>query len=42
MTTEKDYMRINPFIRKKYNFIKVGIQFEDEEKFKKKLKELIK
>ena len=42
VTTEKDYMRINPFIRKKYNFIKVGIQFEDEEKFKKKLKELIK
>ena len=42
VTTEKDYMRINPFMRKKYNFIKVGIQFEDEEKFKKKLKELIK
>ena len=34
-------MRINPFIRKKYDFIKVAIKFEDEEKLKKKLKELV-
>ena len=42
VTTEKDFMRINPFIRKKYDFIKVGIKFENEDNFKKKLKELIK
>jgi len=42
ITTEKDFMRINPFIRKKYDFIKVGIKFENEDKFKKKFKELIK
>ena len=42
VTTEKDYMRINQFIRKKYDFIRVAIKFEEEEKLKKKLKELIK
>ena len=31
VTTEKDYMRINPFIRKKYDFIKVAIKFQEEE-----------
>ena len=41
ITTEKDFMRINPFIRKKYDFIKIAIKFEEEEKFKKRLKELV-
>tara|TARA_B100000123_G_C25697176_1_gene413630 strand:+ start:230 stop:1162 length:933 start_codon:yes stop_codon:yes gene_type:complete len=41
VTTEKDFMRINPFIRKKYDFIKVAIKFEEEDKFKKILEELI-
>ena len=41
VTTEKDFMRINPFIRRKYDFIKVAIKFDEEEKFKKTLEELI-
>ncbi len=41
ITTEKDYMRINPLIRKKYDFIKVAIKFQEEEKFRKILKELV-
>ena len=41
VTTEKDYMRINPFIRKKYDFIKVTIKFQEEEKLRKILKELV-
>ena len=28
-------MRINPFIRKKYDFIKVAIKFEEEDNLKK-------
>ena len=35
-------MRINPFIVKKYDFIKVGIKFDNEDKFMKKLKEYLK
>ena len=42
ITTEKDFLRINTFIRKKFDYIRIGLKFQDEENFKNKIKELIK
>jgi len=41
ITTEKDHLRINSFIRKRFDCIKVDLRFEDEESFKNSLKEFI-
>ena len=42
ITTEKDFLRISPFIRKKYDYIKIETKLKDEETFKNKIKKLIK
>ena len=42
ITTEKDFLRISPFIRKKYDYIKIESKFTDEETFKNRIKKLIK
>jgi len=41
ITTEKDYLRINSFVRKKFDCIKVELRFENEEVFKNSIKKLI-
>ena len=41
ITTEKDFLRINSFIRKKYEYIKIDIKFDDEESFKKYIEKVI-
>ena len=42
ITTEKDYLRIDQFTRKKYDFVKIEIKFNDEELFINKIKKIIK
>ena len=42
ITTEKDFLRINPFVRKKFDHIRIELKFENEESFKNKIKQLIK
>ena len=42
ITTEKDFLRISPFMRKKYDYIKIEPKFKDEETFKNRIKKLIK
>ncbi len=42
ITTEKDYLRIDQFTRKKYDFVKVEVKFNDEELFINKIKKVIK
>ena len=42
ITTEKDFLRIDQFTRKKYDYIKVEIKFDEEELFKNKIKKMIK
>ena len=42
ITTEKDHLRINSFVRKRFEYIKVEIKFEDEQGFKNSIKKLIK
>jgi len=42
ITTEKDFLRIDQFKRKKYDYIKVEIKFDEEELFKNKIKKMIK
>ena len=42
ITTEKDYFRIKPFARKRYDYVKLELKFEDEEKFKNIIKKIIK
>ena len=42
ITTEKDFLRISPFIRKKYDYIKIECKLKDEETFKNRIKKLIK
>ena len=41
ITTEKDYLRISPFIRKKFDCIKIELKFQNEEIFKNSIKKLI-
>ena len=41
ITTEKDFLRISPFIRKKYDYIKIEPKLKDEETFKNRIKKLI-
>ena len=41
ITTEKDHLRINSFVRKRFDCIKVDLRFEDEESFKNSLKEFM-
>tara|TARA_B100000686_G_C16743269_1_gene947914 strand:- start:327 stop:1259 length:933 start_codon:yes stop_codon:yes gene_type:complete len=41
ITTEKDYLRISPFLRKKFDYVKLELKFQDEEGFKNNLKKLI-
>ena len=42
ITTEKDYLRIDQFTRKKYDFVKIEVKFNDEELFINKIKKIIK
>ena len=42
ITTEKDHLRINSFVRKRFEYIKVEVKFEDEQGFKNSIKKLIK
>ena len=42
ITTEKDFLRINPYIRKKFDYIKIELKFHDEEGFKKRIQKIIK
>ena len=42
ITTEKDFLRISPFARKKYDYIKIEPKLKDEETFKNRIKKLIK
>ena len=42
LPTEKDFLRINPFVRKKFDYVRIELKFEDEESFKNKIKQLIK
>ena len=42
ITTEKDFLRISSFVRKKFDHIRVELKFQDEEGFKNKIKQLIK
>ena len=41
ITTEKDYLRISPFLRKKFDYVKLELKFQDEEGFKSNLKKFI-
>jgi len=41
ITTEKDFLRMNSFIRKKYSYIKIEIKFDDEEGFHNRIKKII-
>ena len=41
ITTEKDFLRMNSFIRKKYSYIKIEIKFYDEEGFYNRIKKII-
>ncbi len=41
ITTEKDYLRISSFVRKKFEFIKIELRFHNEEGFKDNIKKLI-
>ena len=38
ITTEKDHLRINSFVRKRFDYIKVEVKFEDEQGFKNSIK----
>ena len=42
ITTEKDYLRISAYTRKKYEYIKIDIKFEEEEIFKNKIEKILK
>ena len=42
ITSEKDYLRISPFIRKKFNHIRIELKFQDEEIFQNNIKKIIK
>ena len=42
ITTEKDFLRISSFVRKKFDHIRIELKFQDEEGFKNKIKQLIK
>ena len=42
ITTEKDFLRISPFTRKTYDYIKIEPKLKDEEAFKNRIKKLIK
>ena len=41
ITTEKDFLRMNSFIRKKYSYIKIEIKFDDEEGFYNRIKKIV-
>ena len=41
ITTEKDHLRMNSFVRKRFDYIKVEVKFEDEQGFKNSIKKLI-
>tara|TARA_B100000700_G_scaffold331166_1_gene462001 strand:+ start:1916 stop:2848 length:933 start_codon:yes stop_codon:yes gene_type:complete len=41
ITTEKDYLRISPFTRKTFGYIRIDTKFENEENFKNSFKKLI-
>ena len=42
ITTEKDYLRISAYTRKKYEYIKIDIKFEEEEIFKNNIEKILK
>ena len=42
ITTEKDFLRINSFVRKKFDHIRIELKLQDEEGFKNRIKKLIK
>ena len=41
ITTEKDFLRISPFMRKRFEYARIEIKFEDEEGFKNIIKKMI-
>lgn len=41
ITTEKDYLRINSFVRKRFDYIKIEIRLHEEEKFINLIKKII-
>jgi len=41
ITTEKDFLRISPFMRKRFEHTRIEIKFEDEEGFKNIIKKMI-
>ncbi len=41
ITTEKDHLRMNSFVRKRFDYIKVEVKFEDEQGFKNSIKKLL-